>query len=88
MVPVGEVSVVKTRIAHITGCITYSNMLMQLHRFVVLCECKIGKIAKFDLRGRIRRHFIRLARNERQKYQQTKNSDFRVLSSSTWLERG
>ena len=79
MVPVGEVSVVKTRIAYITGCFTYANMLMQLHRFVVLCECKIGKIAKFDLRGRIRRHFIRLARNEGQKYQQTKNSDFRVL---------
>ena len=64
MVPVGEVSVVKTRRAYITGCFTYSNMLMRLHRFVVLCECRIGKIAKFDLRGRIRRHFIRLARNE------------------------
>ena len=81
MVPVGEVSVVKTRIAYITGCITYANMLMQLHRFVVLCECKIRKIAKFDLRGRITRHFICLAGNEGQNYQQTKNSDFRVLSS-------
>ena len=76
MVPVGEVSVVKTRIAYVTGCFTYANMLMRLHRFVVLCECKIGKIAKFDLRGRIRRHFIRLAGNEGQKYQQTKKLRF------------
>ena len=76
MVPVGEVSVVKTRIAYVTGCFTYANMLMRLHRFVVLCECKIGKIAKFDLRGRIRRHFIRLAGNEGQKYQQTKKLGF------------
>ena len=76
MVPVGEVSVVKTRIAYATGCFTYANMLMRLHRFVVLCECKIGKIAKFDLRGRIRRHFIRLAGNEGQKYQQTKKLRF------------
>ena len=79
MVPVGQVSVVKTRIAYITGCFTYANMLMRLHRFVVLCECKIRKMAKSDLIGRIRRHFIRLPRNEGQKYQQTKNSDFRVL---------
>ena len=76
MVPVGEVSVVKTRIAYVTGCFTYANMLMRLHRFVVFCECKIGKIAKFDLRGRIRRHFIRLAGNEGQKYQQTKKLGF------------
>ena len=76
MVPVGEVSVVKTRIAYITGCFTYANMLMRLHRFVVFCECKIRKIAKFDLRGRIRRHFIRLAGNEGQKYQQTKKLRF------------
>ena len=76
MVPVGEVSVVKTRIAYATGCFTYANMLMRLHRFVVFCECKIRKIAKFDLRGRIRRHFIRLAGNERQKYQQTKKLRF------------
>ena len=52
---------------------------MRLHRFIVLGECKIKKMAKFDLSGRIRRHFIPLARNEGQKYQQTKNSDFRVL---------
>ena len=52
---------------------------MRLHRFIVLCECKIKKMAKFDLSGRIRRHFIPLARNEGQKYQQTKNSDFRVF---------
>ena len=76
MVPVGEVSVVKTRIAYATGCFTYANMLMRLHRFVVFCECKIRKIAKFDLRGRIRRHFIRLAGNEGQKYQQTKKLRF------------
>ena len=76
MVPVGEVSVVKTRIAYVTGCFTYANMLMRLHRFVVFCECKIRKIAKFDLRGRIRRHFIRLAGNEGQKYQQTKKLGF------------
>ena len=76
MVPVGEVSVVKTRIAYVTGCFTYANMLMRLHRFVVFCECKIRKIAKFDLRGRIRRHFIRLAGNEGQKYQQTKKLRF------------
>ena len=76
MVPVGEVSVVKTHIAYITGCFTYANMLMRLHRFVVFCECKIRKIAKFDLRGRIRRHFIRLAGNEGQKYQQTKKLRF------------
>ena len=82
MVPVGEVSVVKTRIAYITGCFTYANMLMRLHRFVVLCECKIRKMAKSDLIGRIRRHFIRLARNEGQKYQQTKKLRFQ---SFVWL---
>ena len=79
MAPFGEVSLVKTHIAYITDWYTYENILMRLHRFVVFCECKIRKMAKSDLIGRIRRHFIRLPRNEGQKYQQTKNSDFRVF---------
>ena len=79
MAPFGEVSLVNTHVAYITDSYIYANILMRLHRFVVLCECNIRKIAKSDLSGRIRRHFIRLARNEGQKYQQTKNSDFRVL---------
>ena len=52
---------------------------MRLHRFIVLGKCKIKKMEKFDLSGQIRRHFIPLARKEGQKYQQTKNSNFRVL---------